>query len=99
MLLLSAVLGSSVYFTGTWRRRRICSSLPLWVFAASIAQAVPVSWTYDSRIEVVKTEIDNSDGSWDYIFNITNTDTQNILLSNIHTEAFEAYNLFSSTTS
>ena len=60
-----------------------------------IADATPVSWTYDSVINVHGTEIDNMDGTWTYNFNITNTDTTAIWFANVYTYLFEPYDFTS----
>lgn len=65
------------------------------LLSAGMAQAY-VTWDYDSLIEVVREETDNLDGTYDYLFTITNTDTSNIWFFAVYTNAFYPDNRTSS---
>ena len=55
------------------------------------AQAT-VTWTYDSKISVVETATQNADNRWNYLLEVTNTDTLPLWYINFYTEGNQATN-------
>lgn len=59
---------------------------------ASNANAT-ITWDYASKISMTGSAVDNGNGTWNYTFNVLNTDPAAIWYINIYTGAQQAYNL------
>jgi len=55
-----------------------------------------VTWEYDSKIDVVRAETHNANGTYRYLFTITNNDTRPIWLTAVYTDLFEARDITTS---